>query len=517
MTYLSYLLKEINLEDIINQKLELIDKNKIIDLPGLISENISDKNDKFILSLISKIIEKKEISINIYNNNYDDIELYETSLLFITLGLINKFKYTIFFNLKQNQIQNLVKKGKEYGDFINYLKKNFSEKLNININNIYFINQSIDIDILYNIKDIKKIIKKPFIEGIQLSLDIFNHELDDNNIDLKFQKILGGELYIPPRGWYEYGLNIQNYNYNSKAEYTLGYYTLSSYNLDIKDEILNGIYIINNPTYAEKLSSVIDIQSIKYKILFLLKINPEKIIKNSKLENCWILNQTPAEIFPYKIIIKKIFRSPMSGATQNEIQILKEIPYYFHEILNEKDISFYNTNNTKLDNDSYIIKLYTSDDYIYINGYLREGKIPKNSKYNLDQIKSWIFCLHSYLINQKIRIINLNNNIIYYRGVSKKFPKKLNIGSEFIFPEFISVSRDKNIAVNFACNGTLFIIKLENGIYFKNIEDISFYKNEQETLITSCCTYVVTKIENNNDKDDLDMVYLTCKGYISDK
>ena len=163
----------------------------------------------------------------------------------------------------------------------------------------------------------------------------------------------------------------------------------------------------------------------------------------------------------------------------------------------------------------FIIKLYTPDDYIYINGYLREGILPQNSKYNLAQIKSWIFCLHSYLINQKIRIINLNNNIIYYRGVSKKFPKNLNVGSHFIFPEFISVSKDKNIAINFASNGTLFIIKLENGIYFKNIEDISCYKNEQETLITSCCTYVITKIEKNNDKDNLDKVYLTCKGYIA--
>lgn len=235
--------------------MELIDHNKILELPGLISEETSDKNDKFILSLISKIIKEKEISINIYNNNFDDIELYETSLLFITLGLINKFKYTIFFNLKQNQIQNLVKKGKEYVDFINSWIKIFSQKLNLDINNIYLINPQENrngffleliindniiknIDLLNNIKDIKKIITKLFIEGIQLSLDIFNQELDDKNIDLKIQEKQVGELYISARDWYEYGLKIQNYNYNSNSEYALGYYTLFNSNINIENEII---------------------------------------------------------------------------------------------------------------------------------------------------------------------------------------------------------------------------------------------------------------------------------------
>ena len=43
--------------------------------------------------------------------------------------------------------------------------------------------------------------------------------------------------------------------------------------------------------------------------------------------------------------------------------------------MDEKDISFYETNNTKFSNNDYVNNLYTSQDYICINNYLREGII----------------------------------------------------------------------------------------------------------------------------------------------
>ena len=99
----------------------------------------------------------------------------------------------------------------------------------------------------------------------------------------------------------------------------------------------------------------------------------------------------------------------------------------------------------------------------------------------------------------------------------------MGIGSKFIFGEFTSVSEDKNVALGFAGNGTLFIIRIENNnypnYYCNKISDLSEYKSEKEILITSNCTYSITGIENkkneNKDKDDfsVDMIYLTCEGF----
>ena len=161
-----------------------------------------------------------------------------------------------------------------------------------------------------------------------------------------------------------------------------------------------------------------------------------------------------------------------------------------------------------------MINLYTSNDYIYVNNYLRKGKLDKNSKYTENEIKSFAYCLHKALTS---RISNVKNGSIFYRGVSRKFPSNLGIGSKFIFSEFISVSEDINIAKSFAGRGTLFYIRIENNgkpkpnYYCYNIYQVSQYKSEREILITSNCTFHITKISINNGYAD--EIYLTCEGF----
>ena len=142
-------------------------------------------------------------------------------------------------------------------------------------------------------------------------------------------------------------------------------------------------------------------------------------------------------------------------------------------------------------------------------------KITPDSKYTEKEIKSWAWCLHNALTHRKS---NVKNGSIFYRGVSRKFPPNLGIGSKFYFAEFTSVSEDKNVAMGFACNGTLFIIRIENNngpqYYCYNVSDVSCYKHEKETLITSNCTFHVTNIlKKNKDEDSLDEIYLTCEGF----
>ena len=95
----------------------------------------------------------------------------------------------------------------------------------------------------------------------------------------------------------------------------------------------------------------------------------------------------------------------------------------------------------------------------------------------------------------------------------------MGIGARFNFGEFISVSEDINVALAFSGGTTLFIIRIENNnkpnFYCYNITNMSHFKNEREILITSNCTFQVTKKESKNkDKNyTIDKIYLTCEGY----
>lgn len=283
----------------------------------------------------------------------------------------------------------------------------------------------------------------------------------------------------------------------------------------------SGIYLFQDPKIAENTAGIIDIGGVRYKVLLMCRVNPKKIRQPEGFKDCWILNSSSFEIRPYRILIKKIFKSAMAGSSQNKIITFTSSPSYYKDIINKKDTSFYSTNKTNYTNDEYVINLYTSNDYIYINGYLREGKMISESKYSENQIKSWVWCLHNALTKKKS---NVPNSTKCYRGVTMKFPNELGVGSKFIFSEFISASEDENVALGFASHGTLFIIRIENNnfpnSYCYKIESISQFKNEKEILITSNCTFQITKkeVEDEDDDDDekkegLDKIYLTCQGY----
>ena len=283
--------------------------------------------------------------------------------------------------------------------------------------------------------------------------------------------------------------------------------------------------MFQDPKIAENTAGEIDICGVRYKILLMCRVNPKKIRQPKGFKDCWILNPLPSEIRPYRILIKRIFLSSMAGASQDEIITFPKPPQYYNDIMNQRDISFLSRNKNFFSDHEYVINLYTSNDYKYINNYLREGKIT-SGKYNEKEIKSWIYCLHTALTKNDS---DVSNNSIYYRGICKKFPKNLGIGAKFNFGEFISVSEDKNIALSFAGDGTLLIIRIENNnkpnFYCKKISNLSQFPEEKEILITSHCTFQVTNkiYKNDKHKDDtdnkydydtiVDEIYLTCEGY----
>ena len=344
-----------------------------------------------------------------------------------------------------------------------------------------------------------------------------------NNIWLDY-KGFDGEFAVAYFGLSNIYGNSKNLNHflneiNSQEVLKMGYEQIYKNDINIQDESKNeykkcgsGVYLYQDPKIAENTASIIDICGVRYKVLLMCRVNPKKIRQPKGFQNCWILNPTPSEIRPYRILIKKIFQSPMAGASQNEIKTFSSSPKYFLDIINKKDTSFLFKNLSEYNNDDFVINLYTSSHYRYINNYLREGKLDKNSKYTEKEIKSWAWCLHKALTS---RISNVKNSSTFYRGVSRKFPSNLGIGSKFIFSEFISVTEDKNIALRFAGKGTLFFVRIENNgkpnYYCYNIYQISQFKGEKEILITSNCTFQITNIIIK--KGSVDEIYLTCEGF----
>ena len=155
----------------------------------------------------------------------------------------------------------------------------------------------------------------------------------------------GGEEYLSPSSWTAYRINVigkydfgnNNWlgNKNGKGEFAVAYYGINNLFNQNKNMVHNllslmgnqesgrtfinvnnarnpeqkcktGAYFYRNPNYDENSSETIKIGGFDYKIMFMCRVSPSKIRQPETFQNCWILNPTPDEVRPYKILIKKI-------------------------------------------------------------------------------------------------------------------------------------------------------------------------------------------------------------------
>ena len=258
------------------------------------------------------------------------------------------------------------------------------------------------------------------------------------------------------------------------------------------------------------------------------RVNPKKIRQPKNYPDLWILNPTPKEIRPYRILIKRI---PISPLVEGFLTVSPKPIDNILDLFKSKDFSFYQYRSeykyiidklgeenkiNNLKDDKFILTFYSYDFYISINNYLREGN---NSKYqnllNDERVKSAICCLQESLKINK----NVKEGTIVYRGLSfLKFSDEINVGSKFYFKEFISTSINKEQAEKFCSkDGTILTIIIRNNKkrnYCYNITNYSLCKNEEEILISSFCLFSVRKIKRV-DKG-VDEVELDCEGFILD-
>ena len=551
-----------------------IDIEKTLSIPGLLSLNKPSPNDyKYILCLIGKILKNKDIEVGIYKNSRDKDRIDLASIQFIFSGLINKKKYKIGFSEKIGfEIYTIViNELSERKKFIEEWKTKISKIIKVNKNliiltNPRIINNRLYMDLAFNPQiryvdeqalrrllktiDINNVTKRPLLEGCRLSTNIFDPKYHTFYDKILLNQKRGGEEYIQPLKWNAYGINVSGKydfgnnlwlgNKNAKNEFAVAYFGINNLinkNINMMENIMSimgnfetgktyvdvknvrkpgqkcksGAYFYKNPDYAENSSEIIKIGGFEYKIMFMCRVKTSKIMQPENFNECWILSPTPDEVRPYKILVKKIPKSPL--AIQS-IQVIKMCldpspPQLYFQILQEKDESFYrkkSTSNFKnLSDYDYVLKLYSQESTI--NFFLRN---PENV--TIDN-KSNVWCLHKAITKSQS---NVANGTMVYRGVCFKLPNNIGVGTKFYFPEFLSTSTDINIAKEIAMDGTLMYISiLNNGtngkkVYCRNIEYISDYPFQKEILFTSYCQFKVTKIEKT---PNLDIIHLTCEGH----
>jgi hypothetical protein len=543
---------------------------EILSSPGLLPNNQPSSNDyKYILCLIGKILYNYGIIVGIYkeSNIKDRIDL--SSIQFIFSGLINKKKFKLKFNVNEDTIICLIHDLNFRKQFINKWKNIISQKLNINKDLIIFTNprkeedNNFFFDLAFNpnigiinenyirnnlihgeIADCQMV---PLIEGCRLSPSIFDSRFNKYYNNIRNNLIRGGEEYIQPLSWTTYGINITGKydfgdntwlgNNNNNGEFAVAYYGINNLfqNLNMVQNIMNlmgnfesgrtfidvndirspgqkcniGGYFYKNPIHAENASDAINIGGFEYKIMFMCRVKASAIRQPENFPDCWILSPTPDEVRPYKILLKKIPISPLAIASQQEIKVSFGSPSpLFLQIIQNKDESYFNNNNTNMSNYDYVLKEYTGCGAANLNNYLRnlQTMFPDN------MLNSFAWCLHKAITQNNQ---NVPNGVVVYRGVKVKIPNNIGIGKNIYFPEFLSTSKDINVAKSFAGSGTLMIIFIQNNgvngkkVYCRDVENISVFSFEKEIVLTAFCKFKVTNMKRSANLDEL---YLTCVG-----
>ena len=156
----------------------------------------------------------------------------------------------------------------------------------------------------------------------------------------------GGEPYYPPEGWKGYGLNVIGKYENDKwlgmdgnpEEWCVAYHGIGSklgstvpeatrkivyggfkagegqsYEDDIDDrhpgkKVGRGVYCSPKPEVMEEYAagSFTEINGKKYIMGFMMRVKPDKIRQANSQKDYWVLDGTPNEMRPYRILIKEI-------------------------------------------------------------------------------------------------------------------------------------------------------------------------------------------------------------------
>ena len=313
----------------------------------------------FILGILGKYLEQIGISVTIEKENLKitpEISSYNKDIFqIICNSYILKSKYLLDFDLGENKIQFLVKNAIDKGKFNAKLKNmimkiyNFKEGeiviSNHRRNNNRFtaiiaiksnFNKNITKDELIKafsedeeLKTLDRVDKELIMPKVKLSKSMLNPSQDNKINKWAMGEKRGGEDYIPPLGWINYGINInhrfndRNFDWlstsNKKGQWCVAYCGITGITKNMEqiyendDDIRHpgqkvgvGVYCPCDPKLLEEYTETINVNGENYKVGFMTRVKPDKIRASAKNKNMWVVNGNDNELRPYGILIKKV-------------------------------------------------------------------------------------------------------------------------------------------------------------------------------------------------------------------
>jgi len=266
--------------------------------------NDKEEQNKFIAKL------KKKLSIS-YNIPEDEIIITNPQRGSFQLSIVFKSKD---FDLTKTELLSKFKDDKELG----------------------------------TIKDIQSDI---LISACKITQNMFDYRGNNTDGGWGYNEKRGGEPYTPPEGWIGYGLKVwDKYDLdkgakcndwlsydNREGEWCVAYHgaghekessdvaniikNVAKSNLKIGTEndyaddddikhpgkkVGNGVYCSPNPKVMEGYAGIIEANNEKYKMGFMVRVNPSKIRVSAGNLDFWVLDGNDDDIRPYRILIKKI-------------------------------------------------------------------------------------------------------------------------------------------------------------------------------------------------------------------
>jgi len=551
-----------------------------------ICSNKSIEQEQFaVLGILSKIIQEKGIETAIYRDSSSSFN--DSVIQMMCCDFSNK--YDFIFDLGEEENKKILEDKNEYENFSATLKKTLAEKLNIDENSIILsipkkgsakisvtfatpgVYEENDLESRFkDVKGLKKIHKSVLIEGCKLTNKIFDQKGNNKDPGWGIGEKRGGFDYIPPIGWIGYGLSVKNkydggnndwLSYNHpKNEYAIAYFPIKSYHEDYSEmkkfigsiannNVINdnfqsfydifadeidlrsqekcgsGIYVYQDIEVAEHQASIIDVNGIRYKVLIMCRVNPNKIRIPQNFPKVWIVNQNSFEIRQYRILIKIVVLTPLADKTFVAYSQPKK---YYRQIIKKKDLSFFENDKIKeimkeknFNKHEAIVKFYTCDEYYRsINNSLIKGKYIKNKELSEKEIESYIWCLHSTLRNYykdvvSDKLIPVKDGTVLVRRSDRSFDlNKYGIGSQFYLSTFTSTSLNMNSTFPGEHKMIVTIKNNEKNNYCYFIKNVSKYSTEEEVLITAYSNFFIKSV-NKNEKGHL-IVEIECVGYVLD-
>ncbi len=321
----------------------------------------NEEDENFPICVLAKHLEDNGIVTAVEKStNKEDINIAATNLQFLTNGLATKKKLDVHFDYGKEKNTKIINDPKEQQNFIEYWKKNLSEKLKVPIEDIIITNireGSVIVDFIIKSNDdnyfdelievikevsvknnvkISKINVQPVTSGIKLTPAMFDKR-GNRESGWGVGEKRGGREYIPPtKGYKGYGLNVwEKYDGgnndwlahdNNPNEWCVAYHAT---NLKFVQSILETKLQPGTEQWHEKEDDLNhpgqkvgkgvycspDIKETEsyggaptngYKCVFMCRVNP-KTVRISKAEpKYWVVNGNDNEIRPYRLLIKKV-------------------------------------------------------------------------------------------------------------------------------------------------------------------------------------------------------------------